>query len=920
MCKSTNNIMLKNLFKLTSIAAMVLYILANAPNASAEALKFEGFLFEITSNSSSVDYPGKAVLSGIYDKKLLIKYRHIKETNGNGEYYDQLTVPVFVEGSDPKYGRHTKYKVTGIADYAFQNENIGEVYFLVPDNVPYHIGKYAFAGAQLRVADFPIKEGSPITIDEYAFANCHKLWRVDTRGVEQICDYAFSNCENIRHIELEYQLNGIGHKVFDILDNAYIYTTISNPPTIFDDTFSETDYSNSILFAPNSSIEKYKNSTGWKNFKYILPTFAYIDGSRPIKLFDKTVLKGEVFEPTAEIINASGRPNGYLVEYKSNDPSIVTIKDGKLIAVGVGQTEITATFNKRYTGTCKITVEPCVENIVIDFTSMGITGNSLDMYIGDQKPVEVLIEPQEAKDKTLTWSSANPEIASIDDEGIITAIKLGTTEISVSATSGASAHLKVNVVQSEVESIILNPTGLELYISESKNIEATVLPETAKDKTIRWKSEDESVAIVDENGKVTALSAGETVITATSSSGVKATATVKAIPIEATSISLYPTEISLKVSEKSKLNVSFTPVNTTDKTIKWSSSDETVATVDMDGEITAHSLGQTSISATTTNGKTANCMVTVISTSPALISLDKNSAILRAKETVQLTASILPETTTNKFVFWESDATNIAKVNENGLVTAVSIGEATITATTINGLSATCKINVIPTIATDLSLIPSQIELHIGEDYQVEAKLIPETTTDKTLEWTSSNSHIATVDQTGLVKALSIGTTRIIASTTDGSGLTAICFLTVNPVPVESIILNQTEWKGIAGDTFQLTATILPENATNKTISWESNNQAVATVDESGLIKAIKAGTATISATAIDESGISATCEVIVDENSIITDIEIGPNEKVKIYTLQGVLIFEGDFSKSKISRGTYLITTQNQCFKYFKK
>ncbi len=170
-------------------------------------------------------------------------------------------------------------------------------------------------------------------------------------------------------------------------------------------------------------------------------------------------------------------------------------------------------------------------------------------------------------------------------------------------------------------------------------------------------------------------------------------------------------------------------------------------------------------------------------------------------------------------------------------------------------------------LATNISLNMTSIEVTEGNTMQLTATVLPSNTTNKTVIWTTSNSSVATVNSNGLVTAKAVGTATITARTIDGTNLSASCVVTVNPnvVLATSISLNKTDAELTKGSSMELTATVLPSNTTNKSLKWSSNNPAVASVDENGLVTALAVGTATITATTTDGSNLSAICTVTVD-------------------------------------------------------
>ena len=253
------------------------------------------------------------------------------------------------------------------------------------------------------------------------------------------------------------------------------------------------------------------------------------------------------------------------------------------------------------------------------------------------------------------------------------------------------------------------------------------------------------------------------------------------------------------------------------------------------------------------------------------IDLNEDVVDLSEGEMLQLIATVLPDDATNKAVTWDSSDEAVATVDQNGLVTAVGAGIATITATTVDGseLRASCTVTVVPNFVLATSITLNQTSAHMieGETVQLTATVLPEDATDKSVTWTSSDVAVATVDQNGLVTAVGAGVATIIATTVDVSNLTASCTVTVEPnvVLATSIELNQTSANVNEGETLQLTATVMPEDATDKTVTWASSDETVATVDQNGLVTAVAAGTATITASTIDGSDLSASCEVTVN-------------------------------------------------------
>ena len=268
------------------------------------------------------------------------------------------------------------------------------------------------------------------------------------------------------------------------------------------------------------------------------------------------------------------------------------------------------------------------------------------------------------------------------------------------------------------------------------------------------------------------------------------------------------------------------------------------------------------------------------------VSLNTDSLTLEEGGTATLTATITPSNATDQNVTWSSDNESVATVDQNGRVTAVAQGGATITAA-VDGKSAKCSVTVnaaAPVPVTSVSLDKTSLGLTEGDTETLTATVEPSDATNKNVTWSTSDASIATVTD-GVVTAVAPGTATITVTTEDGNK-TATCAVTVTAatVPVTGVTLNKTSTSLYVGDTETLTPTITPDNATNKNVTWSSDDTSVATVDASGLVTAVAPGTAVITATAADGRGASASCTVTV--SSYLPPAN--PNYRITVEATQG--------------------------------
>lgn len=326
-----------------------------------------------------------------------------------------------------------------------------------------------------------------------------------------------------------------------------------------------------------------------------------------------------------------------------------------------------------------------------------------------------------------------------------------------------------------------------------------------------------------------------------------------------------PTNISIPSTSSVEVGSSFyfvptvTPANAK-YTITWKSNDSSIASVNQSGMLTGISVGTAIITATTDNGKTATCKITVSAKPVTNVSI-KSNLTLEAGETYTLTPSITPYNAVASFI-WSTDNNTVATVSQSGVVTAKSVGTANITVKTTNGKTATCQVTVTTKSVTSVS-IPSSLSLESGETYTLTPTVTPsDATTSYT--WSSDNSNVATVSQSGVVSAKNAGTANIAVKTDNGK--TATCKVTVSGKSVTSVNIKSSLSMKV-GETYTLTPTITPSDAVTS-YTWSSDNSNVAMVSQTGVVTAKNAGTASV--TVKTENGKTATCKIIVEAPAVV--------------------------------------------------
>ena len=560
--------------------------------------------------------------------------------------------------------------------------------------------------------------------------------------------------------------------------------------------------------------------------------------------------------------------------FSSNYDVATVDDDGYVKGVGAGSATITVRSYSGPDATCTVTVGSSAPTNII------LSEYELNMSVGETKQLTYTFKPSDAE-STVSWSTGNSKIATVTQKGLVTAVGAGSTTIEAQTSNGKKATAVITVTEAnqiEATSIYLSETDIALQINQEKQLTYTLYPSDAT-STVTWKSDDTKIVKVSSRGLITALSVGKATITAHTSNGLEASCEVTVTDAfePPTDVIIYPTVVNAIVGESVIILGELTPSNA-DTTCTWTCSKSgLIQILDHTGPniyFKTLTAGEGTLTVKTKNGLTASASIYVSEKVDANdIELSETYLTLNRNDTYKLTYALTPYNATSK-VTWKSSNTAVAKVS-SGLITAVAAGEAIITAKTDNGLSATCEVEVAEkeVLPTSISVSPTSATMKAGATKYLSYTLKPENaTTDIT--WSSSNTKVATVSSYGKVTAKAAGTATITATTDNGKKST--CKITVEEDDEEdpeenatSITLSDTNLKMAVGDSYSLSYSLYPSTARN-TVSWRSSNTEVATVSSAGKVRALKTGTATI--TVETDNLRTATCQVVVSDNSTLTN------------------------------------------------
>ncbi len=384
-------------------------------------------------------------------------------------------------------------------------------------------------------------------------------------------------------------------------------------------------------------------------------------------------------------------------------------------------------------------------------------------------------------------------------------------------------------------------------------------PGGAANASLSWTSSDENVATVDSRGVVTAVGTGSALITAESLNGLSDTCQV--------AVSSVLINYSLSTGSAMEMTTAVDP----DATAVWTSDDETVATVDSSGKVTAKAPGIAMITVTA-GGVSQTCGVTVYDQNVTSVKLSRASVDLTVNDSLGLTAYVDPDDAVNRDVLWTSSDEAVVTVNSSGTVTAMGSGSATILAQA-GWRSASCSVTVTQPV-TSVSIDSSAKTLSRNQTASLSATVLPSDATNANVTWTSSDTDIATVDANGKVIAKNFGFATI---TAEADGITAVCTVSVVKRGVTGVTLSSTSETLKKGATATLSAAVSPSDATNADVTWKSTNTSVARVDQSGKVTALADGSAAIT---VEADGEFVVCVVLVSSDED-TDNDATQTEKV---------------------------------------
>lgn len=620
------------------------------------------------------------------------------------------------------------------------------------------------------------------------------------------------------------------------------------------------------------------------------------DYSRTI---DVTVINGVAINSTSATLPLGSTyqlqltsPSPYTgkVTWKSSDEKVVKVDENGLVtATGKGDANVTVKI--KVNGVTK--QAKCKFKVVDSVNEIELSAKQDWVLVGDNLTISAKVSPALANAE-LTWAVSDPSLATIADTSALSMTITGTAEgtIVVSAVNKENAIVATKIIKvvQEINKLTLSDTDVTLSQKTGfYQLYATCEPALPDSQKLTWTSSDKKVVTVDANGKVTLVKPGKAVITVVTENGLMAQCNFT-VTQGVTGINLDNTDITIYVGDKYRLSYTIAPANASELKLNWVSIDTKVATVDSSGYVTAKNVGTTVIlvKATDGSGVETTCKVTVLQKATA-IKPDVTDLTMEVGDIYQLEVSITPATSSDTLSY-ESSNTKVATVNKKGKITAKAKGTCIILIRTSSGTADPQYVNVeVTQPITELELDLNEATIYVGEELELELTIDPKNASDPEVEWKSANEGIATVNERGIIKGISGGTTMITVVAVENEKVTNYCIVTVLEQVTEITIQEEAE-VGV-GKKLKLEATVSGEKATNKNVTWSTSNKKIAKVDEKGVVRGVKVGTCIIKVTAADGSGVYAECELTVinatesidiDPSMTYVEIVVGESKTIK--------------------------------------
>ena len=559
------------------------------------------------------------------------------------------------------------------------------------------------------------------------------------------------------------------------------------------------------------------------------------------------------------------------VTWTSDNPGVVEVTGSSS----------TATLRARSPGTALIRAKAGIAASEITVRVLAVRGvriaeSAVTLRARETVSLTATVDAEDGALRTVKWTSENATVATVNAQGVVTAVGLGSTSVRANANGDPRMSASVTINVTNGRAVVITPGSVVLWVGDTESLRGQPEVEATQSRDVSWTSDNSTIASVSASGVVTAVGVGTTKVraTAVADSRVQGEAEVRILPARVVAISPATSTVNIGTSRTLVASVSIESGVST--AVTWRSSNPTIVAVSGAGVVTGVSLGTVSITAMAVADTMRRAAATVTVT-PVIrgITISPSTLSINAGETETATADVDAEGTLPRTVIWRSGNATIASVSSSGDVTGVAAGQTTVTAisTADTTKRATMAVTVRPAPAIFVS--PQQLRMATGDERTLIATVRVEPGQNNGVRWRSGNPEIASVSQSGVVTAVTIGNATITAVSIEDTLRRATSAITVAP-SIRSIGVTPSTGNLLIGGSMALVASVVADPGLSEGVYWRSGNTSVAFVSALGVVTGVAPGTATIIAIAASDTTKRATVAITVASRQV--SITVSPS------------------------------------------
>jgi uncharacterized protein YjdB len=530
------------------------------------------------------------------------------------------------------------------------------------------------------------------------------------------------------------------------------------------------------------------------------------------------------------------------------------------IAPGTTNVRVNSVGDPRVTATAQV--------IVTSARSVQITPASSTTYVGDRQRFRATVQVDSTQATTVTWSSADPSILTVAEDGEVTALAVGTTRIRAISTADPRARDSATVRVLAARQVSVTPATVQLATGETRMLDAQVAIEAGMSRDVTWRSDDPSVVMVATNGWITGVSQGSTTVTAISVADTtrQGSALITVVPV-VRDVNVSPAAATMYLGDTRQFVASISADPGVSPVVLWRSSNPAVASVNNSGIVTALAAGSTIVTVLSQADTTQRASALVTVRYAPIVTITPTSVTLDPGQTRQFAAVVQADVGVSTAVTWQSSNPSIATVSGTGLVTAVASGATVIVATSVADTSRSAAAIVqVSSVVRSIAVTPASVSLSLNQQQQLVAAVTADPGLSTAVTWQTSDAAVASVSAAGVVTAIGFGSAQVTAVAVADTTRRASATISVAP-QVLSVSVSPASASLQIGQSVQLTPSVAAQGGLSTAVTYRSSNPSVASVNFAGNVTAMGNGSATVTVVSVADTTRRASAAITVSNS-----------------------------------------------------